>query len=247
MALEIRNVKKSFGDLKVLDGVSFEVEKGEFACIVGESGCGKTTLLKIVAGLVKADEGEVLYDGRELKTEDIAFVFQDDRLLPWRTALENVMFSLEMRMRELDKKRREEIAKSFLELVGLKGFENYYPHQLSGGMRQRVGICRALAVNPKVLLMDEPFASLDAQTRNRMQLELLRIWERERKTILFVTHSVDEAVFLADKVVVLSPRPTKVLKVLEINLERPRDRTSPEFIGYRREIINFLQGSSFLI
>ncbi|WP_290899587.1 ABC transporter ATP-binding protein [Ferroglobus sp.] len=247
MALEIRNVKKSFGNLKVLDGVSFEVEKGEFACIVGESGCGKTTLLKIVAGLVKADEGEVLYDGKELKTEDIAFVFQDDRLLPWRTALENVMFSLEMRMRELDKKRREEIARSFLELAGLKGFEDYYPHQLSGGMRQRVGICRALAVNPKVLLMDEPFASLDAQTRNRMQLELLKIWEKRRKTILFVTHSVDEAVFLADKVVILSPRPAKVLKVLEINLERPRDRTSPEFVGYRREIMNLLQGTSLSI
>ncbi len=247
MALEIRNVKKSFGNLKVLDGVSFEVEKGEFACIVGESGCGKTTLLKIVAGLVKADKGEVLYDGKELKTEDIAFVFQDDRLLPWRTALENVMFSLEMRMRELDKKRREEIARSFLELAGLKGFEDYYPHQLSGGMRQRVGICRALAVNPKVLLMDEPFASLDAQTRNRMQLELLKIWEKRRKTILFVTHSVDEAVFLADKVVILSPRPAKVLKVLEINLERPRDRTSPEFVGYRREIMNLLQGTSLSI
>ena len=247
MALEIRNVKKSFGNLKVLDGVSFEVEKGEFACIVGESGCGKTTLLKIVAGLVKADEGEVLYDGKELKTEDIAFVFQDDRLLPWRTALENVMFSLEMRMRELDKKRREEIARSFLELAGLKGFEDYYPYQLSGGMRQRVGICRALAVNPKVLLMDEPFASLDAQTRNRMQLELLKIWEKRRKTILFVTHSVDEAVFLADKVVILSPRPAKVLKVLEINLERPRDRTSPEFVGYRREIMNLLQGTSLSI
>jgi len=235
MALEVKNVKKSFGDLEVLDGVSFAVEEGNFLCIVGESGCGKTTLLKIIAGIERADEGEIIYNRRPIKKEDIGYVFQDDRLLPWRTALGNIQFALEMRGIS-DRKK----AMKYLELVGLKGFENYYPHQLSGGMRQRVGICRALAVNPKILLMDEPFASLDAQTRNRMQMELLKIWDRDRKTVIFVTHSIDEAVFLADKIVVLSKRPARVIDVVDIDIERPRDRTDEKFISYRRKIMRSL-------
>ncbi len=235
MALEVKNVKKRFGDLNVLDGVSFTVEDGNFACIVGESGCGKTTLLKIIAGIERADEGEIIYNGRPVKKEDIGYVFQDDRLLPWRTALGNIQFAMEMRG-ITDKEK----AKSYLELVGLKGFESYYPHQLSGGMRQRVGICRALVVNPEILLMDEPFASLDAQTRNRMQMELLKIWDRDRKTVIFVTHSIDEAVFLADKIVVLSKRPARVIDVVDIDIERPRDRTDEKFISYRRKIMRCL-------
>ena len=235
MALTVRNVKKSYGQLEVLRKISFEVEEGNFACIVGESGCGKTTLLKIIAGIERADEGDILYNGEPIRNEDIGYVFQDDRLLPWRNALENVSFALEMRgIKNGDK------AEKYLELVGLKGFEKYYPHQLSGGMRQRVGICRALAVNPKILLMDEPFASLDAQTRNRMQMELLKIWDRDRKTVIFVTHSIDEAVFLADEVVVLSRRPASVLEVMGIDLERPRDRTDQKFIEYRRKIMRLL-------
>jgi NitT/TauT family transport system ATP-binding protein len=235
MALTVRNVRKSYGQLEVLDSISFEVEEGNFACIVGESGCGKTTLLKIIAGIEKADEGDILYNGKPIRNEDIGYVFQDDRLLPWRNAIENVSFALEMRgIKNSDKAER------YLELVGLKGFERYYPHQLSGGMRQRVGICRALAVNPKILLMDEPFASLDAQTRNRMQTELLRIWDKDRKTVIFVTHSIDEAVFLADEIVVLSKRPAKVIDVVRIDMERPRDRTDERFIEYRRRVLKHL-------
>jgi len=235
MALEVREVRKSFGNLLVLDGIDFSVRNGTFACIVGESGCGKTTLLRIIAGIEKPDEGRITFRGKSIEIEDIAFVFQDDRLLPWMTALENIQFVMKVRgIEDIG------IASKFLELVGLKGFENYYPHQLSGGMRQRVGICRALAVNPEILLMDEPFASLDAQTRNKMQRELEKIWGRDRKTVVFVTHSIDEAVFLADEVIVLSKRPAKVLHVVEIDLERPRDRTSQEFINYRKSIMKFL-------
>ena len=235
MALEVRGVRKSFGELKVLDGIEFTVQNGRFACIVGESGCGKTTLLRIMAGIERPDEGSITYNGQPVRIDDVGYVFQDDRLLPWMSALENILFAMKVRGIE-----DVEIARRYLELVGLESFESYYPHQLSGGMRQRIGICRALAVNPKILLMDEPFASLDAQTRNRMQVELLRIWDRDRKTVVFVTHSIDEAVFLADEVIVLSKRPAKVVEVVEIDMERPRDRTDREFIEYRREIMGCL-------
>jgi NitT/TauT family transport system ATP-binding protein len=224
MALRVRNVKKSYGRLKVIDGVSFDVEEGDFVCLIGESGCGKTTLLKMIAGIEDADEGEIVFTKSR-----IGFVFQDDRLLPWRTALKNVMFGLEVMDMELEK------AKKALELVGLGGFENYYPKQLSGGMRQRVGIARALAIEPDLLLMDEPFASLDAQTRERMQEELLKIISR--KTVVFVTHSIDEAIYLADRIIVLSPRPARVLREVIVDLPKPRDRTSREFMEVKKEVI----------
>ncbi|HDD36353.1 MAG TPA: ABC transporter ATP-binding protein [Archaeoglobus veneficus] len=236
MALEVLNVSKSFNNLKVLDNVSFKVEENSFACIIGESGCGKTTLLRIISGLEDADSGKILFKGRELEMSSVGFVFQDDRLLPWRTTLKNVAFGLEVR------KNREALkkAKEILRLVGLEGFENYYPKQLSGGMRQRVGIARALAINPKILLMDEPFAALDAQTRNRMQAELLEIWNKEKKTVLFVTHNIDEAVYLADKIIVLSGRPARVVEEIEVDLSRPRDRTSLEFVEVRRKVLELL-------
>ncbi|RLI74496.1 ABC transporter ATP-binding protein [Archaeoglobales archaeon] len=236
MALEITNISKSFDGLRVLDNITFKVEKNSFTCIIGESGCGKTTLLRIVSGLERADAGKVLFNGRKVEVNDVGFVFQDDRLLPWRTTLKNVAFGLEVRN---DKKALEK-AREVLKIVGLEGFENYYPKQLSGGMRQRVGIARALAINPKILLMDEPFAALDAQTRNRMQAELLEIWNKERKTVLFVTHNIDEAVYLADKIIVLSKRPARVVEEIEVELERPRDRTSLEFVGIRKRILELL-------
>ena len=186
MALEVIDVSKSFNNLKVLDNITFKVKDNSFTCIIGESGCGKTTLLRIVSGLEKADSGEILFNGKKLEINDVGFVFQDDRLLPWRTTLKNVAFGLEVR----NDKRALEKAKDVLRFVGLEEFENYYPKQLSGGMRQLVGIARALAINPRILLMDEPFASLDAQTRNRMQAELLDIWNEEKKTVLFVTHNI---------------------------------------------------------
>jgi len=236
MALEVLNVSKSFNELKVLDGISFKVKGNSFACIIGESGCGKTTLLRIISGLERADDGEVLFNGKTVKINDVGFVFQDDRLLHWRTTLKNIAFGLEIRN---DEKALEK-AKEVLKLVGLEEFENYYPNQLSGGMRQRVGIARALAINPKILLMDEPFAALDAQTRNRMQAELLEIWNKEKKTVLFVTHNIDEAVYLADKIIVLSKRPARVVEEIEVDLKRPRDRTSLEFVGIRKRILELL-------
>lgn len=230
MALKLKNIHKSYGDLKVLEGITFSVDEGEFVCIVGESGCGKTTLLKIIAGVEKADKGEIITDSKR-----IGFVFQDDRLLPWRTALKNVTFGLEILGNE-----DLNVGKKALELVGLRGFESYYPKQLSGGMRQRVGIARALAINPDLLLMDEPFANLDAQTRERMQEELLKIVRD--KTVIFVTHSIEEAVYLADKLIVLSPRPARIIDEISIDLPKPRDRTSKEFSEIRRRISLLLSG-----
>ena len=225
MALTVEGLKKSYGNLKVLDGVTFSVEEGEFVCLIGESGCGKTTILKIIAGLERPDEGRVDFKG----VNRMGFVFQDDRLLPWKTVYGNIQFALKAMGIE-----DGEVVRRIIDFVGLKGFENYYPKQLSGGMRQRVGIARALAVNPDLLLMDEPFASLDARTRERMQEELLRIVGG--KTVVFVTHSIDEAVYLADKIVILSPRPARVIRTVEVSLPKPRDRASQEFAEFRREL-----------
>lgn len=230
MALIVENVRKSYGSLKVLDGVSFLVDKGEFVCIIGESGCGKTTILKIIAGIEKMDEGKITLD-----SERIGFVFQDDRLLPWKTVYGNILFAARAAGVDLNSRT----LKKLLETVGLSGFENYYPKQLSGGMRQRAGIARALAIQPDLLLMDEPFASIDAQTREKLQDELLRIVES--RTVVFVTHSIDEAIFLADKIVIFSPRPAKVLKTEEIDMPKPRDRTSEEFVRLKREIYEALR------
>jgi len=226
MALIVEGLKKSYGSLKVLDGVTFSVDEGEFLCIIGESGCGKTTILKIMAGIEKADSGRIVFDSGG----GIGFVFQDDRLLPWKTVYENVMFAVKATGLEVNTQAVREI----IDLVGLSGFEDYYPKQLSGGMRQRVGIARALAVQPDLLLMDEPFASLDARTRERMQEELLRIVGG--KTVVFVTHSIDEALFLADRIVIFSPRPARVVRTVEVGLPKPRDRASQEFAELRGEL-----------
>jgi NitT/TauT family transport system ATP-binding protein len=235
--LEI-SVSKSFDGLKVIENIEFKTYPGEFVCVVGESGCGKTTLLRIIAGL-ESFEGRITYRGKILDRRSIGFVFQDDRLLPWRTAIGNVLFGIEIR-----KKVSEEdfkLAKEILRSVGLQGFENYYPKELSGGMRQRLGIARAIAIQPEILLMDEPFASLDELSRAKMQEELVEIWEKEKKTVIFVTHSIEEAVFLASRVIVLTPRPSKVAGEVEIELERPRDRTSPDFNLYKKRVLELLR------
>ena len=221
--------------------MSLSVEDGEFVCIVGPSGCGKTTLLNIVAGLEKPTKGEVLIDGKPVTGPgpDRVVVFQEYALFPWRTVLGNVEFGLEIA--GVPKKERREIALRYIRLVGLSGFENRYPHELSGGMKQRVALARALVMNPKVLLMDEPFGALDAQTRNIMQAELLRIWQATGKTILFVTHSIMEAVYFADRVVVLTARPGRVKRIFKVNLERPRKKGSPEFMEVRNAILEELK------
>jgi NitT/TauT family transport system ATP-binding protein len=208
--------------LVALDGVDLEVMDGEFLSIVGPSGCGKTTFLSVVDGLIAASAGRILVDGETVTRPgpDRAVVFQDASLLPWRTVAGNVVYGLEcigVRAREA----RERAAR-FIELVGLAGFEQHYPHELSGGMQQRVNLARALVMDPKILLMDEPFASLDAQTREAMQEELLRIWAHAKKTVLFVTHQIDEAIYLSDRVAVFSGRPGRVKEIVTVDIERPR-------------------------
>ncbi|MEM2727256.1 MAG: ABC transporter ATP-binding protein [Archaeoglobaceae archaeon] len=244
--LQIKNIRKWFNsqekELMVIDGVSFDVREGEFISILGPSGCGKTTLLRVIAGLEKQDEGEILLRGKSITGpgQDRSMVFQDYALFPWRTVLGNVLFGLEIR--KIPKVEALEKAKKFIKLVGLEGFENSYPHELSGGMRQRVAIARALVCEPEILLMDEPLSALDAQTRNVMQSELVRIWQETRKTIIYVTHNIEEAVYLADRIAVLSRRPAKLLDLVEVELERPRNRFSKEFIDLRARIFNLIQG-----
>ncbi len=224
--IELREVTKTYTTLqqqtlRALQDISFEVEQGEFVSVVGASGCGKTTLLKIVAGLIPY-QGEVRVGGQPVKgpLQEIGFVFQQPVLLPWRTVLENTLLPIEVM--GLDRSRYEERARALLETVGLSEFADKYPFELSGGMQQRVSITRALVYEPNVLLMDEPFGALDAMTRETLNLELLRIWRENRKTVLFVTHSISEAIFLSDRVVALTPRPGRVADTIDVDLPRPR-------------------------
>jgi NitT/TauT family transport system ATP-binding protein len=233
--LAVAALCKSFGTLEALRSIDMQVEGGEFISIVGPSGCGKTTFLRIVAGLEAATSGEVAIDGRAVRGPgaDRGFVFQTDNLLPWRTVLNNAAIGPEIAgaLGATEKRRTLDL----LKLVGLAGFEHYFPRQLSGGMRQRVNLARALAVDPEILLMDEPFSALDAQSREIMQTELLRIWEQGRKTVLFVTHQIDEAVFLSDYVYVFARRPGRIQERVPIELPRPRAlgvKRTPEFVAY---------------
>lgn len=227
-AIEISGIGKTFakrggGDLTVLQDINFDIPKGQFVTLVGASGCGKTTLLRVLSGLETPDTGSVAINvsGNAQRFAKTATVFQGDALLPWRTVANNISFGLE-RDGTVSRKQRDERARELAEMVGLKGFENAYPYEISGGMQQRVNIARALAVEPEVLLMDEPFAALDAQTREVMQHELLKIWGLKKKTVVFVTHQIDEAVYLSDKVVILKSRPGRVAREIEVTFERPR-------------------------
>ena len=232
--------EKGRGQVKALEHFDLDVADGEFVCLLGPSGCGKTTVLRILAGLEGRSGGTVALRGKAISKagSDRGMVFQEFALFPWRTVRKNIEFGMEVK--GMSEAERNKISSLLIDLVGLKGFENAHPKELSGGMKQRVGIARALANEPAVLLMDEPFGSLDAQTRNLMQKELLRIWSATHKTILFVTHSVDEAVFLADRIVVMTARPGKVRETIEVGLQRPRDRTSREFIAVRGKVLTEL-------
>ena len=235
LKLQISHLGKSFGGLRALQDISVVVERGEFIAVVGPSGCGKTTFLRIVAGLEPASSGDVRLDGRAISGPgvDRGFVFQTDSLLPWRTVFANAIIGREVAGRVGPAERQRTL--ELLKLVGLDGFENYHPRQLSGGMRQRVNLARALAIDPQILLMDEPFSSLDAQTREIMQTELVRIWEAGRKTVLIVTHQIDEAVFLADRVLVFARRPGRLRESVAVELARPRTlaiKRTAEFVRY---------------
>ncbi len=228
--IEVRDLAKTFAGrsgrdaVQALSDVDLKVRDGEFLTILGPSGCGKTTLLRIIAGLVKADSGQVLIDGVAVEGPgpERSMVFQSFALLPWANVLRNVTFGLEMRGDP--KEKRESRARELIGLVGLAGFEDRLPGELSGGMQQRVGLARALAVEPQILLMDEPFGALDEQTRRLLQEELLHIWEGTGTTVLFVTHSMDEAVLLGDRVVLMSPRPGRIDEIIDVTLARPRSR-----------------------
>ncbi|ABP67222.1 ABC transporter related protein [Caldicellulosiruptor saccharolyticus DSM 8903] len=234
MALVIENVSKRFQsknkEINVLEKINLEVQNGEFICILGPSGCGKSTLLNIIAGLEKPTEGKVFLNGREVLSPgpDRVVMFQESALFPWLKVIDNVEFG--MKIRGVPKKERHERALKYLKMVHLTKFKDVYVHQLSGGMKQRVALARALTLDSEVLLMDEPFAALDSQTKNILLLELQRIWWETKKTIIFVTHNIEEAVLLADKVVVMSSNPGKIKKVFEIRLARPRLLDNPDIV-----------------
>ena len=244
MMIEVRDLHKSFGSLEVLKGVNCSVEKSEVVCVIGPSGSGKSTFLRCLNRLEEATSGTIVIDGVALDgnpahiaaiRREVGMVFQSLNLMPWRTVMGNVEFGLEVA--GVSKEERRATAQKYIDLVGLKGFEKSYPHELSGGMKQRVGIARAYASAPEVLLMDEPFGQLDAQTRYSMEDEILKIWDKDKRTILFVTNNIEEAVYLADRIVLLSKRPAKVKDVFDLTgLPRPRDNLSEEFLRIRQEI-----------
>lgn len=246
--LDVQNVSKVYGEgetaVKALDDVSLDVDDQEFISILGPSGCGKSTLLRIIDGLLEPTSGKILIDGEEVvkSGQDRGMVFQSFNLFPWRTVLENVAFGLEIAGYSSQEQR--EIASEYVEMVGLGDFKDAYPKELSGGMQQRVGLARALAIDPEILLMDEPFGALDAQTRELMQIELLKIWSEYQKTSVFVTHDIEEAIFLSDRVVVLTDRPGTIHEIVDVPFDRPRYerdlKASAEFGELRERIWDFL-------
>lgn len=225
-SIRVSNVSKTYGEepntVRVLDNVNVTIEEREFVCILGPSGCGKTTLLKMMDGLIDPTGGKIEIGGRTVTepSTEAALVFQTFELFPWRTTLENVELGLEIK--GVDKQQRRETAQTWIDRVGLSGFEDSYPSELSGGMQQRVGLARALAVDPEILLMDEPFGALDAQTKDTMQTQLLKLWEDEKKTVVFVTHDIRESIFLADRILVMGTKPTAIIEDVAVPFERPR-------------------------
>ncbi len=243
--LKIDNVYKEYqgrnGKTVALNGVNLDIMENEFICVVGPSGCGKSTLLNIIAGLLEPTSGAAYLDGKQIEGTGVerGVVFQQYALFPWRTVLKNVMFGLEMK--KTPKADAEKIARKYIEAVGLKGFENSYPKELSGGMKQRVAIARAYAANPEVLLLDEPFGALDAQTRVQLQTELLNTWEQEKKTCFFITHDVDEAIILAQRVIIMSARPGRIKRIVNIDIPYPRTqetKSDARFLELKAEIWN---------
>lgn len=241
MSIEIKNIYKSFKknnkhELDVLDDINLNINHGDFICLLGPSGCGKTTLLRLIAGLDKPTSGEIIANG-ELVTGpsgDRTVIFQQYSLFPWLTVLDNVMFGLNQQ--NDNKEENREAAERYLQRVGLLEFKDAYPHELSGGMKQRVAIIRSLLTHAPILLMDEPFSALDMQNRRKLQEQLIGVWQRFDNTIVFVTHDVDEAAYLADKIVIMDREPGRVKEIMSVDIERPRNRSSPEMIQLQEEI-----------
>jgi ABC-type nitrate/sulfonate/bicarbonate transport system ATPase subunit len=238
--IHVDNVSKAFGTLEVLKQVNIRLEQGEFAAIVGPSGCGKSTVLRMIAGLETATTGVVTANAKPIQAPDPSrvLIFQEHALYPWRTVEQNVGFGLELA--GMSKTERKQKSDAMLEKVGLAGFQKYYPHQLSGGMRQRASIARALVMDPEVLLLDEPFGALDAITKITMQNELIRLWEGTGKTVLLITHDIDEAIYLADTIYVMSPRPGRIIETIRSTMPRPRNRNGAEFVQLREQIMKHL-------
>lgn len=246
--LQINHVKKIFnqptGPLEVLSDINFSIKPGKFISIVGASGCGKSTLIRIIAGLEKATAGEVIVEGRKVvkPSIDVGLIFQESRLYPWLSVEDNIAFGIH---EKLSKDEKKALVQEYIDLVELTGFEKSLPKQLSGGMQQRVSIARTLINKPDVLLLDEPFGALDALTRINMQNEILKIWEKQRTTMILITHDIDEAIFLSDRIVILSNRPGEISKVIPVEMSKPRDRSSYEFMKIRREIyLEFFENST---
>lgn len=242
--IKIEKVIKRFSqhgapDIVALSGINLEIKAGEFVSLIGASGCGKSTLLRLIAGLNRPEEGKLYIDEEEIvkPSYERGLVFQNPMLFPWLNVYYNVAFGL--KARKVFKSNRTEVDK-FIDLVGLSAFHKSYPHQLSGGMAQRVSLARALVNHPKVLLLDEPLGALDAFTRMNMQDELIRIWQERKTTMIMVTHDVDEAIYLSDRVIVMTPRPAKIESCIEVNISRPRDRSNPEFLNLRTKILKIL-------
>ncbi|MEW6768739.1 MAG: ABC transporter ATP-binding protein [Pseudomonadota bacterium] len=237
------NVSHSYGAHEVFQGLNFQIQPNEFVCILGKSGCGKSTLAKILAGLMKPSDGAVQIGSEpiDLSRHELAFVFQEPALWPWRNVTENVRTGMEIKKRP--KAQMDERAKKLIDLVGLNGFEKHYPHQLSGGMKQRASIARAFAVDADLILMDEPFAALDAQTREFMQKEVLRIWEQHKHTVVFITHGIEEAILLAERIIVLGANPGRIIADFKVDLKRPRNFADPGFIEIRQKISGLIGGS----
>lgn len=242
--IQINGVSKQFTNpqgetVTALSGVDLTITPGSFISLIGPSGCGKSTLLRLIAGLIHPDSGTLSLDGAPIEApgSDRGFMFQEHNLFPWRTIYENIAFGL--KARGIFKAERERV-QEYIDLVGLDGFEHYYPHQLSGGMCQRASLARALVGRPSVLLLDEPLGALDAFTRMNMQEEIQRIWKEEAMTMIMVTHDVDEAVYLSDKIVVMTPRPGKITKIVDVQLSRPRARSSEDFLHYHAQVLRLL-------
>ena len=234
--VEVKNLTKYFGDLHVLDDISFNIKKGEFVCIVGPTGCGKTTFLNLLTRIYYPTKGDLYIDGESAdpKKHNISFVFQEPSAMPWKTVEENLRFGLELK--KLPKKEIDERVENIIKLMGLQDFRNSYPHQLSVSTEQRIIIGRAFAMNPDILLMDEPYGQMDIKLRFYLEDEVLKLWKETGATVLFITHNIEEAVYLAQKVMILTNKPATIKEVLDVDLPRPRDVTSPEFIKIRNYV-----------